>query len=152
MGAILSKWKSLEPRERLRAIGTGILLLGLASALVIYLVASVAPAGPLGDQIGSKLYLHQLEVYGGKANILQDRFLRWFDGLWHGRELAGTVAFLTLLTFLGIRFATSLPHAERKPPGPPRGDASRRARGKLHLVDLGGVPRDRSSSRDRKSP
>jgi len=150
MGTILSRWKSLEPRERLRVVGTGILVLGLASALVIYWVASAAPAGPLGDQLGSKRYLHDLELYGGKANILQDRFRRWFDGLWHGRELAGTVAALALLTFLGIRFATSLPHAERKPPGPPRDEAPRRARGKLHLVDLGGAPRGRGPARDRK--
>ena len=30
----------------------------------------------------SKLYRHNLEVYGGKLNVIMDDFRRWFVGLW----------------------------------------------------------------------
>ena len=33
-------------------------------------------------------------------NVLADDFLRWFNGLWHGRSLALTVAFLSVLVSL----------------------------------------------------
>ena len=49
--------------------------------------------------------------------MLATQFMRWFDGLWHGRSLASTVAFLTLLLafgfwFIATRYAQALVPAE----------------------------------------
>ena len=55
----------------------------------------------------TKLYRHDLEVYGGRANVLADDFREWFAGLWHGRNLAFTVAVLTVLAALAWRFVAT---------------------------------------------
>jgi len=74
-----------------------VLVLGLASALGIYLGADDAPASAaLSEMHGSKPYVHQLERFGGKAAVLFDEFNRWFAGLWEGRQLGITVAWITL--------------------------------------------------------
>ena len=56
------------------------------------------------DPLESKKYLHDLELYGGKANILFTEFRDWFAGLWYGRNLAYTVAVLTVITVGVVRF------------------------------------------------
>lgn len=72
---------------------------------------------PLGyEPEDTKRYLRDLEMYGGKANILATQFRRWFGGLWQGRPLAGTLAALTVLLAGGFWFAAS-----RLAPGPPEG-------------------------------
>src|SRR6202035_1077247 len=53
----------------------------------------------------SKVYLRQLELYGGKANVPGVELRQWFDGLWHGRSLAFTVAVLAALVAAGFRLA-----------------------------------------------
>lgn len=74
------------------------LLAGLGSAIVIYLMAGTPDESTMvSDFEGSKRYVHDLELYGGKANVIADKFARWFDGLWHGQSLAFTVAFLTVV-------------------------------------------------------
>jgi len=74
-----------------------VLVLGLASALGIYLAARDAvPSAALAEMHGSKPYVHQLERFGGKAAVLFDELNRWFAGLWEGRQLGITVAWLTL--------------------------------------------------------
>ena len=58
-----------------------------------------------------------MELYGGKANLVASGLRQWFDSLWHGRRLAITVAFLTLLVLLFyLIVSTPLP----PPAGPPR--------------------------------
>lgn len=96
-------------RARVRLVTRAILLVGFVSAGVIYAVN----AGPDEDELArTKLYRHDLEVYGGRANVLADDFRHWFDGLWHGRSLAFTVAGLTVAAALAYRFvATPLPPA-----------------------------------------
>jgi hypothetical protein len=60
--------------------------------------------------INSKMYIHDLEVYGGKANVLADEFRRWFDSLWQGKSLASTVACITIFISFGLAFvAYNLP-------------------------------------------
>lgn len=86
---------------RRRSIAIAILLTGLASALVIYLTAKPTPANPLGyEPEDSKQYLREMEVYGGKANLLASELRQWFDSLWHGRRLAATVVCLTFIFLL----------------------------------------------------
>src|ERR1017187_3258 len=84
-------------QRRIRDIAVMLLALGLGSALTIYFTASPTPADPLGyDPLDAKKYLRELELYGGKANVLSVQFRQWFSGLWHGRSLAATVAVLTV--------------------------------------------------------
>jgi hypothetical protein len=51
---------------------------------------------------GSKPYVRQLERFGGKASVLFDQFNRWFAGLWEGRQLGITVAWITIVLAGGI--------------------------------------------------
>jgi len=86
----------------------------LGSAIAIYFAAGPDSGNPLGyEPLETKQYLHDLELYGGKANVLAAEFREWFTGLWLGRNLAFTVAFLTIFTVLAIRFFA------RFPPPPP---------------------------------
>ena len=102
-------------QTRLYLITAIILLAGLGSALLIYLRAGNDLQGVLGYEAAgghvypispedSKMYIHDLELYGGKLNVLADEFMRWFAGLWHGKSLAFTVACITIVTSLGLFF------------------------------------------------
>ncbi len=83
-------------QKRMYLIAAIILLTGLGSAAVIYMLAGNASENLLVINMGnSKKYIHDLELYGGKMNVLVDQFCRWFEGLWHGKSLASTIAVLT---------------------------------------------------------
>ncbi len=94
---------------RLNWAGAAMLLASWLAAALIFLAARAAE--PTGDQaygIGwDKRYEFQMERFGGKAAVMADDFASWFSGLWHGRSLAYTVAFLgtaaALLCFVGAR-------------------------------------------------
>jgi hypothetical protein len=105
------KWGLLTAQERVRVGTRAIVLLGFAAAVVIYLTAQPPPDNPLGyDPLDTKKYLHDLEVYGGKANVIAAQFRDWFDSLWHGKQLAFTVAVLTVIAAGAFKFfATPLP-------------------------------------------
>ncbi|HEY3401501.1 MAG TPA: hypothetical protein VGK03_12815 [Geothrix sp.] len=105
---------------RIRLVTAGILAAGLGSTAVLYAIAAPKALNPLGyEPEDTKRYLRDLELYGGKANILATEFRRWFDGLWHGRPLAFTVATLTILLALGFWFVSTHLAAD---PGPPLGE------------------------------
>jgi hypothetical protein len=56
------------------------------------------------------MYLHDLQLYSGKAGVLADEFRRWFVGLWYGKSLAFTVAYITLfISFVVFYAANHLP-------------------------------------------
>ena len=90
-----------------------ILVVGLCSSLLIYVTADDdsnnaqayeivgGDAYPI-DQSGSKMYLRELQRFGGKAAVLFDQFNRWFAELWHGKSLAITVAWISVVVSLGI--------------------------------------------------
>ena len=85
-------------RARLQLGALVVLVLGLASALGMYLAADDAPASAaLAEMHGSKPFVHQLERFGGKAAVMFDQFNRWFAGLWEGRQLGVTVAWITIV-------------------------------------------------------
>ena len=95
----------MTPSElRKRRVSRWILGCGFAAAAAAYVAAVASPANPLAEQLESKKYLHDLEMYGGKANILAAQFREWFAGLWSGTNLAWTIAVLTILTVLVYRF------------------------------------------------
>ena len=97
------KWKITNLQTRLYLIAAIILLVGLGSAILIYLTAENDSISVFGYE-NSKKYIHDLNLYGGKAAVLADEFSRWFVGLWHGKSLAFTVACITIFIALGFFF------------------------------------------------
>jgi hypothetical protein len=95
-------------RPRLHLLTAAILALGLGGALVIQRTAAVRPPNPLGyEPEDTKRYLRQLEMVGGKANVVAVQFRQWFDGLWQGPQLATTVATLTGVLAAGFWLVAS---------------------------------------------
>jgi hypothetical protein len=87
----------------------------LGSAILIYLRAendldsALAYEGGSGNVYptrpeDSKRYMHELELYGGKANVIVNEFRTWSVGLWHGKSLAFTVACITIMISSGFSF------------------------------------------------
>ena len=112
------KWKITDQRMCFKLISVIILLVGLGSAVLIYQTADADLSSVLGYEMAggsvypitpenSKIYKHNLELYGGKAAVLADEFRRWFEGLWHGKSLAFTVAFITIFVSLGTFFVAN---------------------------------------------
>jgi hypothetical protein len=114
-----------NPRTSLYLLSGIILLVGFVGAAFIYRTAANAPNNVLGYVEGdgsvypvmpedSKTYLRDMELYGGKANVLADELRRWFAGLWHGKSLAYTIACVSALLALGVFSAAArLPDEER---------------------------------------
>ena len=60
----------LAPRH-LRWLASGICILGIGLAIVLYVTAASPSPHPLGyDPFTSKKYVRELELYGGKINVL----------------------------------------------------------------------------------
>jgi len=119
------KWEITNPKTLLYLITAIILMVGLGSAILIYLTAANDTDSFLGYEgvdgyVHSmapedfKMYRHDLELYGGKANVLADEFMRWFAGLWHGKSLAFTVACVTIFISFGFFFVAHLLQSELK--------------------------------------
>lgn len=91
-----------------------ILVVGLGAAGVAFFTAVPPTADPLGyDPLTNKKYLLELEKFGGKANVFSAEIMDWWNGLWHGRNLAYTIAVLTVIVaWLFWFFATLPPHEE----------------------------------------
>lgn len=111
-------WKILNQRTWLNLISAIILLVGLGSAALIYQRAGNDPYGALGYEgedgtiypimpENSKLYRHNLEVYGGKFNVIMDDFRRWFVGLRHGKSLAVIIGCTTIIISFGFFYAAN---------------------------------------------
>jgi hypothetical protein len=89
--------KTANLQNRLYFIAFIILLVGLLGSVLIYLAAGNPSDGSMVDDYqNTKSYVRNLELYGGKMNLLMAEFSDWFDGLWHGRSLATTVACITV--------------------------------------------------------
>jgi hypothetical protein len=109
------KLKSSSTQSRLNLIGAIILLVGLGSAILIYLIAENDLKKVLGYEVAgegvypitpedSRMYVHDMELFGGKAAVLANEFRNWFDGLWHGKSLAFTVACISIIISFGFFF------------------------------------------------
>jgi hypothetical protein len=84
-----------------------VLVAGSAAALALYVTAEDEPAATAETALllspgSSKTYVRDLQRFGGRSAVLFDEFLRWFDGLWHGKALARTVAVLSALLALAL--------------------------------------------------
>ena len=99
-------------RRALNRLTIAILVVGFGSAIAVYLIAGDPAANPLGyEPLQDKRYVHQLELYGGQANVLAEEFRDWFVGLWQGQELGVTIAILTVVTVAVVRHFGALPRA-----------------------------------------
>ncbi len=118
------KGRITDPHIYLLVISVAILVVGLAGAVSIYQKAGNDSTAAIGYEEGdgtiypvnpedSKAYQRNMELYGGKMNVLADQFRRWFLGLWHGASLAMIIACVTVLTSFGFFFA-----ANHLPPDP----------------------------------
>jgi hypothetical protein len=105
--------KIINQRTCLNVISVIVLVIGLGSAVLVYQGARNHPYGALGYEVGdgtvypfmpenSKLYRHNLEVYGGKFNVMMDDFRRWFLGLWQGKSLAFIIGCTTIIISFGF--------------------------------------------------
>jgi hypothetical protein len=112
------KWKITDLPACLNLISAIIMLVGLGSAVLIYQRAANDSNSALGyeDEGGSvhpvmpedsKMYLRDLELFGGKANVLAYQFRHWLDGLWHGKSLSFTVGCITILISFGFFYAAN---------------------------------------------
>ena len=96
----------MSPRTSLFLAAAIVLVVGLVSGSVIYLVAEddsestsyviVGDAAYPVDPTRSKTYVRQLERFGGKAAVLFDDFNRWFTALWQGKALGITVGWISI--------------------------------------------------------
>jgi hypothetical protein len=115
------KWRALPPDRRLRRVAITILVVGLVSAVVIYLAARPPVPNPLGyEPEDSKQYLREIQMYGGTANLLATELREWLASLFHGRRLAYTVGTVSILIASGCLFvAGRLPLEEDGSDVPP---------------------------------
>jgi hypothetical protein len=115
--------KLLKKQTNLFLVSAAILLVGLGSAVAIYLDADDEADGKQGYEVAgkyiypamnerSKRYQHDLEMYGGKAAVLADDFNRWFYGLWRGRSLAFTIAVISILLSFSFFVAARNAHPD----------------------------------------
>jgi len=104
-------------RKKLLAASALVLVAGLACAGWIYSRAGDEPDLSGAYQIivvdgvpqaiapnESKAYMRDLQRYGGRMAVLFDDIGRWWNGLWHGRSLALTVAFISVIVSLALYF------------------------------------------------
>ena len=116
----LRKRKNMNLRKVFHLTSAGILLLGLASAVLFYISAINDTSDSSYDVIGgfvypgggayNKKYVHDLQLYGGNAAMLGDQFTRWFAGLWRGKTLSYTVACIAVvLAFLFFVAGNNVP-------------------------------------------
>ncbi len=106
----------LEARRN--AVSMGILLAGFLAACVVYVRAG-APADQGAAPEDSKQYVREMELYGGKANLLAGELREWLGGLWHGRSLAFTLLALSALVAGAVRFALTPTPREGETGAPP---------------------------------
>lgn len=85
--------------ERIRLITAAIVATGLIAALAVHRAALRATPAPFDlEPSDSKAYLRQVEMMGGKANLLASQIRLWFTGLWEGTTLAHTLFWITVIT------------------------------------------------------
>jgi ABC-type cobalt transport system substrate-binding protein len=94
--------KTLPIHRRFDLAGTLILVVGLVIAVVIYVTVADDGSTAVSQELPhTRQYEYQLERFGGKAAVLAAEFNQWFESLWHGKQLASTVALLSIAVALG---------------------------------------------------
>ena len=98
-------WKIKNRQTSLYLVAFVVLMVGVTSSIFIYLTAENASDNVSAYEFeGSKQYIHDLELYGGKANVLAAEFGEWAEGLWHGKTLAFTIGSIAIFMSLVLFF------------------------------------------------
>ena len=101
--------RDLALQARLRVVGLCILAAGMLAATF---VAGFTSSGGDVSMPDTKRNVYQMEVLGGKANILATEIREWVGSLWHGRRLAYTLACVSVSSsFICLFFAHRLNHS-----------------------------------------
>jgi hypothetical protein len=94
--------------KRLKVIAIMILIIGQGIAIFLYLTAeSMSP--DLFNPLTSKRFIRELELYGGKFNVLAAELSQWCAEIWHGKSLAVTVGILSLALAILLWFVSTSP-------------------------------------------
>ncbi|MDX9713973.1 MAG: hypothetical protein RBT37_00945 [Dissulfurispiraceae bacterium] len=98
-----------DNRKHLYWIMAAVLLAGLCCAAVVYFNTESPDTEAYEFKAeDSRMFRHNLEVYGGKISLALSDFSVWFSELWQGRQLAYTIVFITvslcLLIFLAAHY------------------------------------------------
>jgi hypothetical protein len=101
-------------QKRWYLAGTAVLIAALIAAALIYASAAPPDAAVSFYSAVDPRYQIELQRIGGNAAVLMAQLHQWFDGLWHGRALAATVAVLGIVAagacrFIGYFFADDEP-------------------------------------------
>ncbi|HTN29156.1 MAG TPA: hypothetical protein VL180_15355 [Burkholderiales bacterium] len=104
-----------HPRRVLHLVALAILAFGLGAAACIYLLTDDSDDTAGGQVVilsggstysipanATKLYVRDLQRFGGKAALVFDDLNRWFAGLWHGRALASTILWISIAVSLAV--------------------------------------------------
>lgn len=105
----------LHPRQILHLAALAILAFGLGAAACIYFLTDDSDETAGGQVVilsdgstysvpanATKLYVRDLQRFGGKAALVFDDLNRWFSGLWHGRALASTIFWISIALSLAV--------------------------------------------------
>ena len=96
-----------------RLISYVIFSVGIVISVVIYVTAGPSMEHPFGfNPLHTKLYLRELELFGGKGNIMAAEFMEWFVGLWQGKNLSYTIACITVIISIILWFIGSRKHPD----------------------------------------
>ncbi len=96
----------------LRRMSYVIFCAGIFISGVIYGTAGPPAENPFGyNPMSTKIFLRELELFGGKSNILAAEIREWFVGLWQGRNLSFTIACITIILSITLWFMGSRKHA-----------------------------------------
>ena len=108
-----------------------VLIAGMCAAAAIWLTAEDDPLAGAYQVVvvdgkaypvapgQSKVYMREVQRFGGKAAVLFDEIDRWFAGLWRGKSLAITVGWISIFAAAALLLAGYLSRA------PGTGDAER---------------------------
>jgi hypothetical protein len=99
--------------SRLRLISYVVFGVGVSISVMIYITARAPMQNPLGyDPLDTKKYLRELELYGGKSNIMAAELMEWLVRLWQGKNLSYTIACITLIISIILWFVGSRTHPD----------------------------------------
>jgi hypothetical protein len=96
-----------------RLISYVIFSVGMVISVVIFVTSGPPMEHPFGfNPLHTKIYLRELELFGGKGNIMAAEFMEWFAGLWQGKNLSYTIACITVIISTIFWFIGSRKHSD----------------------------------------
>jgi UDP-N-acetylmuramyl pentapeptide phosphotransferase/UDP-N-acetylglucosamine-1-phosphate transferase len=95
------------PLTRCYLVTAGILSVGFGTAVTIYLTADEIHDNPFAEFEQSKRFAYEVQRMGGKMALVANDASIWFTELWQGRQLAYTVACITMVIALGYYIVAS---------------------------------------------